>query len=90
MSEIKAGDMVRIVWGCCKTARSFIGRIYTVDYDVPNPYGSECVRCGIQYFGRVVHFAGEPHGLGIQISSIIKIEPPGESESTETGEELTA
>lgn len=44
-SEIKAGDRVMIVWGCCARAREFIGYVTTSDHVHPVPLATLCKFC---------------------------------------------
>lgn len=87
MSEIKVGDMVRLVWACCGKGRRHIGWVGTVEQiSVCEP--SLCF-CGYKTYG--LHACVDIGGKGfVPLSWLVKIDPPAETERVERGEEIPA
>ena len=87
MSEIKAGDMVRLVWACCAGGRKYLGWVGTVE-SVVQCDQSLCF-CG--YITHGIHAWIDIQGRGVvPLSWLMKIDPPAIDESVERDAEVTA
>jgi hypothetical protein len=76
MSDIKVGDLVRVVWGCCERHRQAIGWVGTVEaIEVPK---NAMYRCGYVLTGICARVTLKKSGL-IPISWLIRIDPPAET-----------
>jgi hypothetical protein len=88
---IKAGDLVMVVRArsCCGATEG-MGYVFIVGDIYHGPVG--CGYCRIQKVGALAREAGHFNGAGVY--RLLRIDPPAQgdalSESTRTGEELTA
>ena len=87
MSDIRAGQMVQLVWACCEKGRRHIGWTGTVeslDY-----YPESTCYCG--YVTRGKHAWVDVDGRGVvPVSWLRPVDPPATDESIETPQELIA
>ena len=91
-NDIKAGDLVMVVrpMPCCGNL-SWVGRIFKAGVVEQCSYGcSQCGRHSIELTTELSGFSpiGQPYA--VEISRLIKIDPPAQPESTETRKEITA
>lgn len=85
---ISAGDVVRVVWGCCADLRREIGFVGTV---VDLSLEGHCAACGYEYGGMVASLvASEGVRVNYPVPWLIKIDPPAKAETVNQGEELHA
>jgi hypothetical protein len=70
---IKAGDVVMLVWACCRGGRRHLGWVGTVDATVQLDC-SPCF-CGYKTYGQHARVYIEGWGF-LPLSWLIKVEPP--------------
>lgn len=80
MSDLKVGDLVRIVGSCCKRSAGFVG--YVCEIKGASPLGAGCRHCGYSIEGPVF-VINAPKGNGAPASWLRKIPPLSELEKQE-------
>ena len=91
-NDIKAGDLVMVVkpMPCCGNL-SWLGRIFKAGLVESCRY--ECEACGRRSIEVTAECGGVAPGgevYSVEISRLMKIDPPAQPESTETRKEITA
>ena len=88
MSQIKAGDMVRLVWGCCSDCRRHIGWTGTVQEMVV--WSMRCGVCGYEHAGVLAVVLDKYGECALLPEWLIKIPPSAETQTESTDTEVTA
>lgn len=90
MSQIKAGDMVQLVWACCAISREYMG--WTGEVKEVRNRVIRCDNCGHRshgYHARLAINGPDPDlDAGVPPAWLIKIEPPAKEQTETTEEEL--